>query len=243
VPLEEVLAPIGVRLVEGEVAGLDLSNQTVQATTAQGSQTFSYDRLVFALGSQLNLPDIPGLAQHAFDVDTYSGAARLNHHLHRLPTLTASPGQFTVLIVGAGLTGIETACELPGRLRTILSDAKGARSFRVILADQSSKVGSDMGDSARPVIEEALAALDVETRMGVDIVAVSDTGVTLHSGEVIPAGAVIWCAGMRANPLTRVFPVVHDRLGRVPVDEYLRVKGRQRFRGGRFRLGNDGRPA
>jgi NADH dehydrogenase len=30
---------------------------------------------------------------------------------------------------------------------------------------------------------------------------------------------------MRANPLTRLFPVERDRLGRIPVDEYMRVKG------------------
>jgi NADH dehydrogenase len=30
---------------------------------------------------------------------------------------------------------------------------------------------------------------------------------------------------MRANPLTRLFPVERDRLGRVPVDEFLRVRG------------------
>jgi NADH dehydrogenase len=36
---------------------------------------------------------------------------------------------------------------------------------------------------------------------------------------------VIWCAGMRANPLTRLFPIERDRFGRVPVDEFLRVRG------------------
>jgi NADH dehydrogenase len=40
-----------------------------------------------------------------------------------------------------------------------------------------------MGESARPVIEEALAALGIETRLGVDIVAIGPSGVTLKSGE------------------------------------------------------------
>ncbi len=34
-------------------------------------KTLAYDRLVLAPGSQLQMPDIPGLAQHAFSVDTY----------------------------------------------------------------------------------------------------------------------------------------------------------------------------
>ena len=47
----------------------------------------------------------------------------------------------------------------------------------------------------------------------------------LTSGEEIPASTVVWCAGMRANPMTRLFPVEHDRFGRMPVDAFMRVKG------------------
>ena len=36
---------------------------------------------------------------------------------------------------------------------------------------------------------------------------------------------MFWCAGMRANPLTRLFPIEPDRFGRIPVDEFMRVKG------------------
>ncbi len=65
----------------------------------------------------------------------------------------------------------------------------------------------------------------METRMGIDVAAVSPLGVTLRSGEQIPAATVVWCAGMRANPLTRLFPVEPDRFGRIPVDAFMRVKG------------------
>src|SRR5262249_13010513 len=81
VPLDDVLGPIGVRLLEGEVASIDLAEQTVTVTIANGQRALSYDRLVFALGSQLLRPNVPGLAEHGFDVDTYNGAARLNTHL------------------------------------------------------------------------------------------------------------------------------------------------------------------
>jgi NADH dehydrogenase len=225
VPLDDVLGPIGVRCLEGEVAGIDLTEQTVTVTTAHEQRTLPYDRLVFALGSQLFRPNVPGLAEHGFDVDTYSGAARLNTHLQSLPSLPESLGQLTVVVVGAGLTGIEAATAMPGKLRAVLAQAKTTRPFRVILADHHPRVGSDMGESARPVIEEALAALGIETQLGVDIVAIGPVGVRLTSGEEIPAATVVWCAGMRANPLTRLFPVEQDHFGRMPVDEFMRVKG------------------
>jgi NADH dehydrogenase len=225
VPLDEVLGPVGVRRVEGEVIGIDPAGQTVTVTTADGQRTLPYDRLVFALGSQVLRPNVPGLAEHGFDVDTYTGAARLETHLRSLPALPASAGQWTVVVVGAGLTGIEAATEMPGKLRAILAGAHAMPPVRVILADHSPRVGSDMGDSARPVIQEALAALGIESRPGVHIAAIGPSGVVLGTGEQIAAATVVWCAGMRANPLTRLFPVEHDHLGRIPVDGFLRVTG------------------
>ncbi len=82
-----------------------------------------------------------------------------------------------------------------------------------------------MGPSARPVIEQALAANGVETRTEATIAEVSERGVSLASGEHLEAATVVWCAGMRASPLTEQLPVARDRLGRVPVDGYLRVVG------------------
>jgi NADH dehydrogenase len=220
VPLDAVLGPIGVRRVEGDVTAIDPAGAAVTVRTADGPRTLPYDRLVFALGSQLTRPDVPGLAEFAFDVDTYAAAERLNDHIRSLAGRPDSGGRFTAVVVGAGLTGIEAATELPGKLR-----AAGANRFRVVLVDRNPYVGSDMGDSARPVIEAALSELGIERRLGTGVAAVGPDAVTLGTGEVIPAATVVWCGGLRANPLTRSFQVELDPLGRLPVDEFLRVRG------------------
>ena len=220
VPLAEVLDPIDVDLVTGEVVGIDFTSRQVTYSTGAAHRSISYDRLVFALGSRLVRPDIPGLGEFAFDVDTYDGAAWLNNHIQSLSAQPRSPGQYTALVVGAGLTGIEAATELLGKLR-----AAGAAAPRVILADHQPRVGSDMGDAACHVIGEALASLGVATRTGVAISAIDRFGATLSTGEKVPAATIVWCAGMRANPLTELFPVRRDRFGRVPVDHFMRVEG------------------
>ncbi len=212
VSLDEVLGPVGVRRIEAEVTAIDVARRRV----ACGNETVSYDRLVFALGSRLARPSIPGLSQHGFDVDTHAGAMRLNAHIAALGNRPVS----TVLVVGGGLTGIEAAAEMPGKLRSA-----GVGSPRVILADHASRIGSDMGEGAVPVIEQALEALGVERRGGVSVVAVDADGVTLDGGERIAADAVVWCAGMRANALTAAFPVERDHAGRLPVEPTLKVKG------------------
>lgn len=227
IPLDEVLEPAGIQRIEGTVADIDLAQQQVKVRMSSTGELWSlaYDRLVFALGSQLVRPEIPGLTEYAFDVDTFDGAARLDAHLRALPMQTQSTGQYAVLVVGAGLTGIEAATEMPGRLRAVLAQARVTHPLRVILADHNPRVGSDMGDSARPVIELALGELGIETRTSVSISAIDHGGATLTSGEIVPASTVVWCAGMHANPLTRLFPIERDRYGRLPVDQYMKVNG------------------
>ena len=82
-----------------------------------------------------------------------------------------------------------------------------------------------MGDEARPLIERALIALGIEMRTGITVAAVESDAVVLQDGERIPSRTVVWCAGLRASPLAELLPVGRDRLGRVAVDEVLRVKG------------------
>jgi len=220
VPLADLFDPVGVAHVATEVTAIDTGARTV---TTSASGLYRYDRLVLASGSHVLKPAIPGLQEFGFDVDTYDGALALQQHLRGLADESPTPAAATVVVVGAGLTGIETACELTKRLRALLS--RGSVTPRVILVDRSPMVGSDMGASARHVIEQALTDNGVETRTGVGVSTVSERGVTLSSGEQLQAATVVWCAGMRASPLTEQLPVVRDRLGRVEVDDYLRVVG------------------
>jgi NADH:ubiquinone reductase (H+-translocating) len=223
VPLADVLDPVGVRLVVGEIAGLNVDERTVAFVAQGGPSQLLYDRMIFALGSRLVRPPIPGLREHAFDVDTYEAAVRLGVHLSRIAHDPHSSGRETVLVIGAGLTGIEVATEMVGRLSAARADPQ-ARP-RVILADHAERIGSNMGEDARGVIDEALAALHVETRTGISVARIDPEGAILATGERIDARTVVWCAGMKASPLTACFPVARDRFGRLPVNPSLKIDG------------------
>ncbi|SEH88620.1 NADH dehydrogenase [Mycolicibacterium rutilum] len=211
IPLRTLLDPVGVRHIAAAVRDVDTSAATV--CTDDGA-TLNYDRLVLAMGSRVVTPDIPGLAEFGFNVDTYDAALRLQRHIRGLAP--GDPASATAVVVGAGLTGIETATELPA----VLGDEVAPR---VILVDRNPRVGSDMGDSARPVITEALRINGIEVRTATAVTAVDARSVTLSTGEVIAAATVVWCAGMRAHPLTERIGVPLDGSGRLPVDDYLRV--------------------
>src|SRR5271169_1689084 len=61
VPLDEVLSPIGVERIEAEVTAIDFANQRVACSGPDAPSLLPYDRLVFALGSRLARPPLPGL--------------------------------------------------------------------------------------------------------------------------------------------------------------------------------------
>jgi NADH dehydrogenase len=218
-PLPQLLDPIGVSHGLGEVEAIDPVRREISLVTSSGEETLGYDRLVLALGSEVMRPDIPGLAAHGFDVDTYAAALRLEEHLVSLGRSAPSAGRSTVVVVGAGFTGIEVAAEMPDRLAR--AGISGSR--RIILVDPNPAVGATIGTHARPVVETALASLDIETRLGVRVVSIEAAGMRLNSGEFIAAQTVIWCAGMRASPLAASFPGARDRLGRLLVDPLMRV--------------------
>ncbi|MCK1369303.1 FAD-dependent oxidoreductase [Bradyrhizobium sp. 62] len=236
-PLLEVLEAIDVDYIQGSAETINTEARTVQIRPAKGPRkTLSYDRLVVTTGSRLFRPNIPGLAEHGFSVDSLNDAVALDKHLHGLAERPAVNGRDTVVVAGGGFTGIEAATEIPARLREILGP--NART-RVVIVDRNIAIAPDMGASARPVIEEALRKIGVETRLGAGVAALDETGVTLSSGEHIETETVIWAAGMRAAPLTGQIPAERDNFGRLLVDRCLQVPGVQ----GVFAAGDAARAA
>jgi NADH dehydrogenase len=222
-PLLDVLNAVDIIYVQGSAETIDTKSRMVQIATGKGTRkTLSYDRLVVATGSKLFRPNIPGLAEHGFAVDSLDDAVALDKHLHGLAKRPAVNGRDTVVVAGGGFTGIEAATEMPARLREIFGKKA---TPRVIIVDRNKAIAPDMGEGPRPIIEDALHKLGVETRLGAGVASLDETGVTLSSGERIEAETVIWAAGIRAAPLTAQIPAERDNFGRLLVDRCLSVPG------------------
>lgn len=235
-PLLGVLKAIDVVYVQGSVETIDTKARSIQIANKGKQSSLSYDRLVVATGSKLFRPNVPGLAEHGFSVDSLDDAIALDKHLHGLAKRPAVNGRDTVVVAGGGFTGIEAATEMPARLREIFG--KNAKT-RVIIVDRNKAIAPDMGTSSRPVIEKALDKLGVETRLGAGVASMDESGVTLSTGEHIETETVIWAAGIRAAPLTAQIPAERDNSGRLLVDRDLRVPGVQ----GVFATGDAARAA
>lgn len=221
-PLDALFDAVGVTFVPGAADSIDATNKQVTYRNAAGiPATLSYDRLVVAAGSRLNRPDMDGIA-HVFDVDQIEDAARLEAHIKALKNLPDSPARNTVVVAGGGFTGIETATEMPARLRAALGETA---NIRVIVVDRGPQIAASMGDGIRPSIIEASQALGLEWVLNTSVASVDAGGVTLADGQRIESSTVIWTIGFRANPLTEQVEGTRDPQGRLHVDAHLKVKG------------------
>lgn len=222
-PLGELFQAVGIHFIPGNADSIDTEGRSVSYTNAQGHrQQIAYDRLILAAGSQVARPAVPGLAEHAFDVDQMESAMRLEQHLVGLATLPASPARNTVVVCGGGFTGIETATEMPARLRAILG---ASAAVRVVVVDRGAQVGAALGAGITPSIIAACEQAGVEWKAGASVVAVDAGGVTLDNGDHIASNTVIWTVGVKASPLTAQVAGERDNFGRLKVDGHLKVLG------------------
>jgi NADH dehydrogenase len=222
-PLGELFDAVGVNFIKGAAQTIDVAQKRVGYIDESGNrQVCIYDKLVLATGSRLAASDTPGVTEHAFDVDQIEQAVRLENHLKSLASQPESDARNTVVVAGGGFTGIETATEMPTRLRAILGDRA---DINVIIVDRGSKIGGSMGPEIAEKIVEASLETGVKWHLNASVVAVDEQGVTLSDGQRIDARTVVWTTGVRASSLTEQIPAERDHLGRLHVDAHLKVIG------------------
>ena len=221
-PLDDLFKAVGVKFVQGSAEEIDEKTKQVSYTNIAGIQgKLSYDRLVLAAGSKLNRPPLEGL-EHAFDVDEIESATELETHIKALKDKPASAARNTVVVIGGGFTGIETATEMPARLRAALGDDA---DIRVVVIERAPQLGSALGDGIRPSIVEASEHLGIEWIVGATTASVDAGGVTIADGRRIESSTVIWTVGFRAHTLTEQVQGTRDHQGRLHVDQNLKVRG------------------
>jgi NADH dehydrogenase FAD-containing subunit len=200
--IPELLADTGVEFVEGWVTGIDADARTVRV---DDERAIAYDTLVYALGSVADTDAVPGAAEHTHTLDTAHDAEAFAARVRALPAGA------TVVIGGAGLTGVESAAEI----------AEQHPDLKVVLLGRG-EPGAMMGPKARAYLQRALDRLGIEVRAGVDVVKILPDGVATADGGHLPADVVLWTSGVRVSPLAAAAGLEVDALGRIVTDPALR---------------------
>ncbi|HWC82246.1 MAG TPA: NAD(P)/FAD-dependent oxidoreductase [Pseudonocardiaceae bacterium] len=223
-----------VRLILAEVDRIDLAAREVRWTDAEDARgSIGYDRLIVAAGSVNKLLPIPGVAEHAHGFRDLSEALYLRDHLTRqfeLADATDDPDEraarLTFVVVGAGYTGTEVAAQ--GVRYTKLLRHKHPRLAEVpprwLLLDVADRLLPGLSPRLAGTADRVLRGLGVDVRMGTSVKEATKDGVLLTDGETIGTRSLIWCVGVRPDPLIDELGLELDH-GRLVVDKFLGVPG------------------
>ena len=216
----------------GTVVGIDFKKRAVEL---EDGASLDYDALVLAAGATTNDFGIPGVADFAFPLYTLSEAIHLRQHIlscfeatERNPTLV-DDGALTVVIVGGGPTGVETAGTLAELFTKVLS--KGYRRAdvhraRVVVIEMGTELLASFRPASRQNARESLADRGVDVQFGERVAEVSAQGVRLATGEEVLTRTVVWTAGVRPNPLADHLGLQRGAGGRIQVEPDLSLPDR-----------------
>ncbi|MER7332675.1 MULTISPECIES: FAD-dependent oxidoreductase [unclassified Micromonospora] len=190
----------GIQLVVDSATRIDTALRTVQLASGGA---LDYDYVIYAVGSTGSIPSsVPGAAEFAVSIAEFESAQRLRAELDELPP------DAPVTVVGAGLTGIETAAELAeqGRRVTLVCGRTLAPSLS---APARRSVARWLSRHGVAVLEAAVVS------------EVRPDAVVFADGAVRASALTIWAAGFGVPRLAAASGLRTDELGRLLTDETL----------------------
>jgi NADH:ubiquinone reductase (H+-translocating) len=232
VPLTGTLP--GVRVVLGQVHTIDVGARRLGYTDPEDNPAqLGYDRLVIALGSVNKLLPVPGVAEHAHGFRGVPEALYLRDHVVRQIELADTAGdpaqqrsRCTFVVVGARYTGVEVAAQCQLLADSVARRHAGLAGVRPrwLLLDVADRVLPELDPRLSRAADRVLRGRGVDVRTGVSVRQATHEGVLLSDGEFVPSRSLIWCVGVRPDPMIDKLGLPM-RKGRLVVDEYLNVPG------------------
>ncbi|PID14574.1 FAD-dependent oxidoreductase [Sporosarcina sp. P34] len=219
-----------VKFIEAEVTGIDVATKNVK--TNLGSHT--YDYLVIGLGFEGETFGIPGLDKYALSIANVNAARHIRDHMeYQFATWSTeevkNDSRLTIIVGGAGFTGIEYLGELGDRVPELCKEYDvPAKKVRILCVEAAPMVLPGFDPELVEYAVRQLGAKGVEFSIGTPVVEATPEGVKIKKGEdefeFIKAGTVVWAAGVRGNHLIEESGIENMR-ARVKVEKDMRAPG------------------
>lgn len=204
---------IGAEWITGTVTTLD---RTRHVLGLKDGKEVPFDHLILALGSVPDLPEPFAKSPAVIPVKFVDEAAALRRRLHVLRVSGASV--LRVVVVGAGITGVEWSAELAG------GRVDGSR-LATTLVGGASRVLPDFQRSISNRVATALSACGVELLLGRRAIGLTRDHLLREGGTAVPCDVIVWAGGVRPHPIVATFGLPTTPHGHLIVNPRLEVDG------------------
>ena len=224
-----------VTFYEALVESIDLDAKSVVISYGypRKRRTLGYDQLVIGLGSSTRFFD-QQTAKYAVEMKTLGDALFLRNRMIgtlESATVEEDPAErqrlLTFVVAGGGFAGVETV----GAMNDFLRDALryypkvDATTLRVVLCHHGDVLLPEFDPKLGHYTAERLRAAGVDVRLQTGVKTYDGQTVQLDPGDPIPAGTLLWSAGVTPDRIVQGLPLKKDK-GRIIVADTMRCPER-----------------
>lgn len=228
--VESVIDKSKVKFVKAEVTNIDVTERLVE--TSEGKM--DYDYLVIGLGFEGETFGIPGLDKYALALANLNAARQVREHIeYQFASWSLDEvkddSKLTIVVGGAGFTGIEFLGELGNRVPELCKEFDiPQEKVRVLCVEAAPMVLPGFDEKLVEYAVNQLQKKGIEFSIGTPVVEATEEGVKIKKGEdefeFIKAGTVVWAAGVRGSKLIETSGIENAR-ARVRVEPDMRAPG------------------
>ncbi|MDW4527872.1 NAD(P)/FAD-dependent oxidoreductase [Rossellomorea marisflavi] len=219
-----------VNFLQASVEDIKVAEKKV--VTDQGD--VEYDYLVIGLGAEAETFGIQGLHEHAFTISNVNGARQIRDHIDLQFATYKAEGEInderlTIVVGGAGFTGIEFLGELGNRVPELCKEYDiDQKKVRIVCVEAAPMILPGFDPELVKYARAALEKKGVEFSIGTPLKEAREGSVLIAKSEdeieELKAGTIVWAAGVRGSTLIEKSGIENMR-ARVKVNLDLRAPG------------------
>ncbi len=209
------------------VEDIDLDKKVVRCSL---KEDISYDYLIVATGSVTKfLKSIEGVVNCSHGVKSLTGAFRIKQFFEkelflRLESAKGAKKHYSVLIAGAGLSGVEIAAGMQDYFnRYFKSNTLAYQTLKIHLVSGSKDILKKMNPKTILKSKKRLQKLGVILHSGSHIIKVEKNQAILENSHMIPFDFMIFTGGIKASPIIDKINTPKNKLGQIIVKPTLQL--------------------
>lgn len=213
-----------VTFLKQEVKNIDFHNKKV----ITASQRISYDYLIIAVGARTKfVSSIAGLKEFGHGIKALDRAMYFKQKFEmslfeKIDKEGTHCKPLNIVIAGAGLSGVEIAAQMASFAKEFYQNNHFlCRKLSIVLVNSSGNILKGIDKKLVKLSQKRLEKLEVTVKNDVRVESLTQTTVSLNSGEVLETDFMIYTGGIEPNGVVENLHLSKNKFGFLEVNEYL----------------------